>query len=143
MSRALLVLSGDDIRAKAVNWIRKAPVNTRLEFKAPKRSLDQNSKMWASLTDVAEQVVWHGQKLTTDDWKVIFLQGLKQELRVVPNLENNGFVMLGRSSSDLSKEEMSLLIELILCWGAEHGVTFHEPADCGVPVASIPKEHAA
>lgn len=128
MGRALLVLSGHDIREKAINWIKRAPINTRLTFQSPKRSLDQNAKMWASLTDIADQIQWHGQKLTPDDWKLIFLSGLKHEMRLVPNLDNNGFVMLGGSSSDLSKEEMSLLIELILCWGAEHDVTFHEPA---------------
>lgn len=129
MSRATLILSGQDVKAKAVEWIMRAPWNTRLEFKAPKRSLDQNSKMWASLTDIAAQVVWHGQKLSTDDWKCIFMSALKQELRMVPNITGNGLVQLGRSSSDLSKQEMADLIEIIHAFGAEHGVVFHEPVE--------------
>jgi hypothetical protein len=59
--------------------------------------------MWAMLTEVASQVDYHGTKLTPDDWKLIFLDGLKREMRIVPNLDGNGFVNLGRSSSDLSK----------------------------------------
>lgn len=128
MSRAQLMLSDADMRAKAKAWIDKAPWNTRVEFKAPKRSIPQNDKMWAALTDVAEQLTWHGQKLSTDDWKVLFLGALKQELRMVPNLTNNGFVTLGRSSSDLSKAEMIDLIALIHAFGAEHHVHFNEPA---------------
>lgn len=133
MTRALLVLANDAIRAKAVDWIAKAAKDTRVEFKAPKRTLDQNSRMWAMLSDVAFQISWHGIKLTTEDWKLVFLDGLKREVRLAPNLDGTGFVNLGRSSSDLSKEEMSDLIELIFSFGANHGVTFHEP-DYPTPV---------
>jgi hypothetical protein len=72
---------------------------------------------------------WHGQKLSADDWKMLFLSALKQEMRLVQNLSGNGFISLGRSSSDLSKEEMSNLLELILAWGAEHGVMFQKEAE--------------
>lgn len=128
MSRATLVIANDEIRRKAAHWINIAPWNTRIEFKAPKRTLPQNARMWAMLTDVAEQVPWHGVRLTADDWKLIFLDGLKHEPRLVPNLNGNGFVNLGRSSSDLSKGEMGDLMELIAAFGASHGVIFHEPA---------------
>lgn len=124
MSRALLTLYGAADRKRASDWIAQAPAGTRVEFKAVKRSTDQNSRMWAMLTDVATQLPWHGQKLRPDDWKLIFLDALKRELRIIPNLEGNGFVNLGRSSSDLSKEEMSDLIDLISAFGAEHDVTF-------------------
>jgi hypothetical protein len=129
MGRALLILNGQEARRKAASWVQKAPLNTRVTFQGPKRSLDQNSKLWASLTDIAEQMAWHGQKLSADDWKMLFLSALKQELRMVQNLSGNGFITLGRSSSDLSREEMSNLLELILAWGAEHGVKFNEPAE--------------
>ena len=128
MSRATLVLAGARERATAHQWIDKAAVNSRVEFKAPRRSTDQNAMMWACLTDLARQLPWHGIKLTADDWKLVMLNGLKAEMRLVPNINGNGFVNLGRSSSDLSKAEMSDLIELILAFGAQHGVTFQDPA---------------
>lgn len=124
MSRASLILESQAVRQRAHLWVEKAPVNTRLEFKAPKRSVPQNDRMWAMLTDVARQVPWHGLRLSADDWKLIFLDALKREVRMVPNLDGNGFVSLGRSSSDLSKSEMSDLMELIAAFGAEHGVEF-------------------
>lgn len=126
MSRALLVLDSSFQRRKAHDWIDKAPSGTRIEFKAARRSLDQNAKMWALLTEVAQQVRWHGIKLTRDDWKLIFLDALKREVRMVPNIDGNSFVNLGRSSSDLSKHEMMDLIEIILAFGASHGVQFHD-----------------
>ena len=124
MSRAFLILVNDQVRQRAVTWCQKAPEGTRLEFKAPKRTLPQNARMWAMLTDVAQQVPWHGLKLSPDDWKLIFLDALKREVRMVPNLDGNGFVSLGRSSSDLTKEEMGDLMTLIEAFGAQHGVRF-------------------
>ncbi len=126
MSRALVILASRAEREKAARWCMTAPLNTRVEFKEAKRSIPQNARMWAMLTDVAQQVQWHGQRLSADDWKLIFLSGLNQEMRLVPNITGNGFVNLGRSSSDLSKSEMGDLMELIAAFGAQHGVTFHE-----------------
>lgn len=129
MSRAVLILTGPASRQKAAAWIAQAAPGTRVEFKEAKRSIPQNDRMWAMLTDVARQLPWHGLKLSPDDWKLIFLDALKREVRMVPNLDGNGFVSLGRSSSDLSRGEMSDLMELISAFGARHGVKFMEKVD--------------
>ena len=127
MTRALITLHHDSDRQKAVRWSMMAPQGTRLEFKKPKRTIPQNDRLWAMLTDVATQLSWHGVKLGAADWKLIFLDALKRELRMVPNIDGTGFVNLGRSSSDLSKEEMSDLFALIDAFGAKHGVQFNDP----------------
>lgn len=127
MSRALVILNFDADREKAVAWVKGAPPGTRVEFKASKRSLPQNARLWAMLSDVAVQLRWHEKWLPPNDWKLLFLEALKRESRLVPNLDGTGVVDLGRSSSDLSKEEMTDLIELIFEFGSRHGVIFHEP----------------
>jgi len=124
MSRAVIVLHSQIEKARARAWIDQAAWGTRVTFNGPKRTLPQNERMWAMLTDVARQVKWHGQKLSPDDWKVVFLSALKAELRMVPNLDGNGFVQLGRSSSALSVDEMSDLMTLIEAFGAREGVVF-------------------
>ena len=106
--------------------VGSVPPGTRVEFKARKRSIPQNDRMWAMLTEVARQVTWHGMKLRPSDWKLIFLDGLKRELKIVPNLDGSAFVNIARSSSDLTKEEMSDLLELISAFGANHGVEFKD-----------------
>ena len=126
MSRALLVLAGKRERAKAAHWIAIAPQNTRVEFKAPKRSLDQNSALWAMLTDIAQQHRHDGQRLTPDDYKVLFMHALNGEGRMVRAIDGVGWVNLGRSSSDMSKDEMSLLLELIAEWGSRNGIQFFD-----------------
>lgn len=126
MSRAQLTLCGRAERDKAIRWIEQAPAGTRVTFKESKRSTAQNDRLWASLTDVATQVEWHGQRLPPDSWKLIFLDALNGEMKLVPNLDGNGFVNLGRSSSNLSKAEFSALLELIYEFGARHSVVFHD-----------------
>ena len=129
MGRALLVLHNDAMRAKAIDWIRRAPRETRVTFQGPKRSLPQNDRMWAMLTDLSQQLLWHGQRLSTEDWKQVMLASLKQEMRIVPNIHGDGFVQLGRSSSDLSKDEMADLMTIIEAFAARYGVKMKEPAD--------------
>lgn len=126
MSQALIVLAGDREREKAARWIKAAPVNTRVVFRGPKRTLPQNDRMWACLTDIAEQLAWHGMKLTPDDWKLMFLAALGGEKRIVPNIHGNGFVDLGRSSSKLDREEFGELLTIIEAFAAEHGVELAE-----------------
>lgn len=126
MSRYLISVRNDADRERASKWATKAPAGMRIEFKETKRTLPQNDRLWAMLTDVATQLPWHGVKLSPNDWKLLFLDSLKRELRMVPNLDGDGFVTLGRSSSDLSKAEMTDLIELIGAFGANHGVVFHD-----------------
>ena len=129
MGRALLVLHNDAMRAKAIDWIRRAPRETRVEFKGPKRTIPQNDRMWAMLTELSQQLLWHGQRLSTEDWKQVMLASLKQEMRIVPNIHGDGFVQLGRSSSDLSKDEMGDLMTIIEAFAARYGVKMKEPAD--------------
>ncbi len=128
-SRALLVLYSDAMREKAIDWIRKAPKETRVTFQGPKRTLDQNAALWAKLTDIAHQKLYHGIRLGADDFKLLFLDALKREVRMVPNLDGTGLVSLGRSSSNLSKDEMNDLLTLITSWGDQNGVVFHGPED--------------
>ena len=125
MSRAVLILHRQSDRDRAASWVRQAPWGTRITFQEARRTTDQNARMWAMLTEVARQVKWHGQRLSADDWKLVFLSALKQELRIVPNLDGTGFVQLGRSSSDLSVAEMGDLMDLIAAFGAREGVTFN------------------
>lgn len=92
--------------------------------KTETRSLAQNARMWAMLTDIANQVVWHGQKLTPEDWKTIFSASLKKQ-RVLPGIDG-GFVVMGDRTSQMTVGEMSDLMTLMEAFGAERDVMFHE-----------------
>jgi hypothetical protein len=125
MGRATLILVNDRLRAKALDWVRRAPSGTRIEFKTSKRSTPQNDLMWAKLTEISGQVDWYGQKLSPEDWKDMFTASLRKA-RVVPGLDAGSFVPLGMRTSDMTKDEMSDLLELISAFAAERGVVFSD-----------------
>lgn len=129
MGRALLVLETPADRGKAVHWITKAPVGTRVEFKASKRTLPQNDLMWALLTDFAQQFAHNGKKYEPSEWKCIFLHAFGREISFLPSLDGRTFLPIEMSSSDLSKQEMTDFIEFILKEAAERGVILHIPKE--------------
>lgn len=114
-------------KQSAITAIQSVALDQNLAVRIVKKSrtLEQNSKMWAMLTDVSRQVVWHGRKLTPENWKDIFTASLKK-MDVVPNLDGDGFVILGQSTSKMTIAQLADLITLIEAFGAENGVVFKD-----------------
>ena len=94
---------------------------------ASQRTLMQNRRMWATLTDISEQVVWYGRMLTPENWKDVLTASLRK-LDVVPNTEGTGFVVLGGRTSEMSIREMAELCEFAEAFGVTQGVKFKAPA---------------
>lgn len=96
-----------------------------VEEAKPTRTLEQNSRMWALLTDVSRQVEWpvdgKMQRLSPAEWKDIFTAALRKGQRVAQGVDG-GFVMLGTSTSRMSVGDMIELQTLIEAFGAERGV---------------------
>lgn len=95
----------------------------------PTRTNEQNSRMWALLSDVAQQVEWpvdgRLQRLTPEEWKDIFSAALHKGQRVAQGTEG-GFVMLGQRTSRMTVGEMIDLQTLIEAFGVEHDVVWGE-----------------
>lgn len=131
MSRALITLATAADRARAHDWINKAPAGTRVEYKGPRRTLPQNDRLHAMLTDVATQHRVNGRRYNVADFKMMFLTAYAEEtgmeIRYLPAIHRAGMIPSGRSSSDLSVKEMSELIEFMMAWGAENGVIWTDP----------------
>jgi hypothetical protein len=89
------------------------------------RTLEQNSKLWPMLTDIARQVVWYGKKYDTTAWKDI-LTGSFRHAEFVPNTEGTGFVVLGLRTSKMNRKDFSALIEFIIAFGTTQGVVWSE-----------------
>jgi hypothetical protein len=113
-------LNHDLARKNATEAVKTAPVGYIVTVKQPTRTLEQNNRLWALLGDVSKQVDWYGKRLTPEEWKDVFTAALKKQ-DVVPGI-NGGFVVLGTSTSKMSKSQMTELQELISAFGAEHDV---------------------
>lgn len=119
--KAIFNLVHVQARENALRAVQNAPNGYVVEVKEKSRSLAQNSRLWALLTDVADQVTWHGRKLTQDEWKNMFTAALLGQ-DVIPNLDGTGFVAMGRSTSSMTKQEMIDLQTLIEAFGANNAV---------------------
>lgn len=102
--------------------IDQAPEDYVCQIKQKTRTLEQNALLWALLADVSRQVNWHGQYLTSDEWKDVMSASLKQQ-KVVPGIDSR-FVVIGARTSKMGKKEMSDLCELIQAFGAAHDVVW-------------------
>jgi hypothetical protein len=118
------ILANDMVRKNAQEAIKTAPQGFFVTIKQPTRSLMQNNRLWALLTDVSQQVDWYGRKLAPQEWKDVFTAAMKKQ-DVVPGIEG-GFVVLGRSTSNMTKAEMNDLQEIISAFGAQYDVKWSE-----------------
>ena len=113
-------------RQNAAKAVMEAPEGFIVTIQEPTRNLEQNARLWASLTEVSRQVDWHGNHLTPEEWKDVFSAALKRQ-KVVPGIDG-GFVVIGARTSKMGKREFSELLELVYAFGAQHGVQFSDPA---------------
>lgn len=118
-------------REAACKAIREAPDGYVVTVAEPTRTSEQNRLLWPLLTDVSKQVEWPNMKgelvyLSQESWKHMFTQSLDEELAMVPNLSGTGLVMLGKSTSSMSKRKFSELCEFILAFGSQRGVVWSD-----------------
>lgn len=123
MSRVLFRLTRANRRV-AIEAITRAPEGYMLEIREERRSDEQNRALWSLLSQIAKQRPEHnGVAMTPELWKCVFLDALGSEMTMLPKLDGAGFFPLGHSSSRLTKSEFTNLIELMLAWAAEQGLT--------------------
>ena len=119
-----LTITGEVARKAICRYVLSAPEGHIVTIGEPTRNLEQNARLWASLTEISQQVDWYGNKLTAEEWKTVFTAALRKE-KVVPGI-NGGFVVLGQSTSKMTKGEFSELLELLYAFGANNGVKFSD-----------------
>ena len=130
MDRRLYILHSRDQRIGVARIVAELPQYSRVEIKGPARTLPQNDKMWAMLTEIAAQATWHGEKLSENDWKDLFTGAVKVAgggVRAVPGLEG-GIMLLGLRTSEMTVAEMGDLINYMEAKAAELGVVLADGA---------------
>lgn len=109
-------------RDKAKRLIDAAPSGFVSVVREPRRSTSQNARMWAMLSDVAQQAVHNGSKYSPEAWKTLFMHAMGQEVSFMTGLSGEPFPV-GFRSSRLSVPQMVELQDFIECWCANNGVT--------------------
>lgn len=127
MSGQTVILSGPYSRSRAHQLIDAAPDGLVVNVRQPKRSDDQNAKMWAMLSDISRSKP-DGRRHTPDDWKAIFMHACGWEVQFVEGLDGRPFPQ-GFRSSQLTKSQMGDLITFIQAYGDQHGVMWTDGAE--------------
>ena len=99
----------------------------RLSVGEEKRSSPQNAKLHALIGEIAKQREWAGQRWDAEVWKRLltaaWMRANGERVMVVPSLDGAGVDVVFRRTSDLSKAECSSLLEFVMAWAAENGIT--------------------
>ena len=111
-------------RLNALEAVKNAPDGWMVQVKEKTRSIEQNALLWSRLEEVSKQVDWYGEKLTSEEWKHVFSASLKKQ-KAVRGIDG-GFVVLGQSTSKMTKAEMADLLTLMEAFSAERGVNFKD-----------------
>lgn len=91
-----------------------------VNISAPKRTLDQNAKFYAMLSDISRSCP-EGRRHSPDVWKAILMNACGHEVQFTTGLSGEPFP-LGYRSSRLTKQQMSELIEMMIAYGDQNGV---------------------
>lgn len=130
-------LRGQTDRMYACRAVKAAPDGWVAVIRPPRRSLDQSAKFHALCADIARgRPEYAGIRMDADDWKALLIlshatatKGDGGKLRLVPDLEGEGYVQLRESSARMSVARSSSLIEYTLAWAAKQGISLREVAD--------------
>jgi hypothetical protein len=115
-----IALTNSFARNRAMTAVRQAPDGYVAIIEEPKRTIDQNARLWAMLSDVAMSKP-QGRMHTPEEWKCIFMSACGWDVAFLPGLDGR-FLPYGYRSSKLTKKQMTDLQDFIQAWGDENGV---------------------
>lgn len=120
-----VILYTDTQKAFAKSLIDKAPKAAVLSIKPATRSTDQNSKLWAMLSDVSRSKP-ENRHWTPEVWKCAFMHVLGHQVRFCEGLDGSGPFPMGFSTSKLSVAQMADLITVVQEYGDRHEVVWSD-----------------
>ena len=133
MEKMNFLLRDDRIRRNCIEAIQQLPASPdkplEIVIQERKRTKSQNDRMWPLLTDLANQVIWFGERYSKEDWKdlitALVAKSKNEQQRTAPGI-GGGVVMFGSRTSKMRVSEMVEVIEAIYWFGTEQNVKFSD-----------------
>ncbi|POY44077.1 recombinase [Avibacterium gallinarum] len=121
------------IQANAIGVIHSLALDEKspvvVEIKPLTRTLAQNAKLHAMLTDIAKQCTFNGKKRDIETWKMLFVSGHKiaigEQAEMAIGFEGE-VVNLRESTAQMGVKRLASLIDYVDAWAAEQGVRFSD-----------------
>lgn len=102
-----------------------------VEVKEMTRSVEQNAKLHACLSDISRQIEWVGKKRDVDTWKRLltaaWLRARGESVEILPAVDGHGVDVVFRRTSNLTIKECAELLEFVQAWATENGVRLSAP----------------
>lgn len=126
-------LRSEQIKANCQNVIAQLPTDNEkplvVKIQPMTRTLEQNAKLHAMLTDIANQCEFQGKKRDVETWKAIFVSAHKiatgGQAEMAIGLEGE-VINLRESTAQMGVKRLASLIEYLTAWGVENGVHFND-----------------
>ena len=126
-------LRSNQVRLNCIEFIKELPTDDKRPFvvkiQPMTRSLEQNSKLHALLSDISKQCEFNGQKRDIDTWKIIMVSAHKiatgGKAEMVIGLEGE-VINLRESTAQMSVQRLASLIEYIQSWAVENEVKLND-----------------
>ena len=133
MDKQQFFLRNEQVRSNCQAFIQGLPTDDKkplvVKIQPITRSLEQNSKLHALLSDISKQCEFNGKKRDIDTWKMIMVSAHKiatgGQAEMVIGLEGE-VINLRESTAQMSVKRLASLIEYITCWGVQNGVRFND-----------------
>lgn len=91
------------------------------------RTSGQNAALHAWIGEIAAHKEWAGCKRDAETWKRLlvasWLRARGESIEILPALDGHGVDFVFRRTSTLTKAECSELLEYVVCWATDNGVT--------------------
>lgn len=120
-----------ELTEKGWPWLKAALMaGHRMQVKIQKetRSLEQNAKLHALLSDISKQVEWAGRKRDVDTWKRLMVaawcRANNEQVEILPAIDGHGVDIVFRRTHQMTVPELSDLIEFIHAWCADNNVIY-------------------
>ncbi len=132
MTGATFILNNGYCRREATRAIAVAHEGSVVKIGPPTRSLDQNARLHAMLSDIAKTGFEHdGRKFDVEDLKTLFVSTWQIETGKGSDLVR-GFsgelVQLRRSTAKMSKEEIGEVMIIVERFCAERNISLKDAA---------------
>lgn len=136
---ATFVLISERVRGFAVAAVMKAKAGMQVRISQPDRTLEQNARIHAMLTDISDQIGWPldtGEIHDLEWWKrrttFQWLVDSNESPEIITPLEimegdAPSFAILLPHTSHLSVPQCAAYIEWLFSFGTKNGVVFKEP----------------
>lgn len=124
--RKYFVLANETAKHLAMHAIAHAEEGHIVKISPANRSTAQNALLWVLLTQFSEQLEWPVdgtmQKLEPIEWKHLLTAAFRKETQRIAQGINGGMVMLGASTSKMSKREFIEFLDFISSVAVDRGV---------------------